>query len=109
MEETNDDEREPEVEFVKPQEERFDTILDKAEGNIEKALESMMSGRDKSKNFIELAKRNIDLDFADQEEEVKKPTIESSEQAATGPVIFKKKLSDGRKKKAGIAMDLEDI
>ena len=93
--------------FIKPQEEKFDTILAKADGNLEKALESVMGGRQKSKNLIELAKRNIDLDFADETPMHQESTDIGPDSTVSGPVVFKKKLADGKKRKGVLSMDLE--
>ena len=102
-----EDEENMDEEFIKPQEERFDQELEKAEGNIELALENMIGGKDKSKNFIELAKRNIDLDFEDNNTEL--PSMADNTTGIPGKsVMFKRKGGENKKKREIIKVNLEE-
>ena len=85
--------------------------MEKAGGDIEKALEQVAGGKDKSKNFIELAKRNIDLDFAAEnrkeggEEIGGHLPIKILSTAGNGTSGFKKS-GENKKKKRVFDMDL---
>lgn len=106
--EEEEDEDEMDEEFIRPQEDKFDRELEKAEGNIAIALESVIGGKDKSKNFIELAKKNIDLDFAEDEQDLQYPP-ENESNLLDKPVMFKKKGGDNKKKRETIKVNLEDV
>ena len=87
--------------YVKSQEEKFDQIFEN-QANLEKAIETVVQGRDKSKNLLELAKRGIDLDFSRPEEPAPLKTLVTDQNAE-----FKRRAPD-KKAKRTIAMSIEE-
>lgn len=89
------------ADYVKSQEEKFDQIFE-SEATLEKAIETVVQGKDKSKHLLELAKRNIDLDFSKPE-----PLAPLKTLVAEQNTEFKKRAAD-KKVKRSIAMAIDE-
>jgi len=96
-----DSEEEDSEDYVKSQEEKFDQIFD-SQANLEKAIETIVQGRDKSKHLLELAKRNIDLDFTKTDDAPPLKTLVTEQNTE-----FRKRAADKKAKKS-ISMTVEE-